>query len=114
MPDLTNLLSQIPADLPEELFQTLLSTPSLRIERIVSRGQASPPGFWYDQDTHEWVLLLSGAAQLRLEDEEPLDLRPGSFVDIPAHKRHRVEWTDPTSPTIWLAIHYESSPVVGC
>ena len=105
MPELNNLFAEVPAELPEELFQTLLNTPNFRIERIVSLGHASPEGFWYDQETHEWVLLLSGAARLLLEGTEPLDLLPGSFVNIPAHKRHRVEWTDPTQPTIWLAIH---------
>ncbi len=106
MAGLTNLLAEIPADVPEELVQTLLSTPTLRIERIVSLGHASPEGFWYDQDTHEWVLLLTGAARLRFEGEEPIDLWPGSFVNIPAHRRHRVEWTDPSQPTLWLAVHY--------
>ena len=103
---LTNLFAEIPADLPEELFQTLLDTPGLRIERIVSLGHASPERSWYDQETDEWVLLLQGAARLRFEGQEPLDLRPGAFVTIPAHKRHRVEWTDPDRPTIWLAIHH--------
>ena len=102
----TNLFAQIPEDLPEEVIQPLLSTPGLRIERIISQGHASPEGFWYDQEEHEWVLLLRGAARLRLEGEEPIGLRPGSFIDIPAHRRHRVEWTDPSEPTIWLAIHY--------
>jgi cupin 2 domain-containing protein len=106
MDHLANLFTEIPADLPEELFQTLLSTSNFRIERIVSHGHASPEGFWYDQETHEWVLLLAGAARLAFEGEEPIDLRPGAFVNIPAHKRHRVEWTDPTQPTVWLAIHY--------
>jgi cupin 2 domain-containing protein len=100
----TNLLADIPDDLPEELVQTLLGTPGVRIERIVSLGHASPEGFWYDQEEHEWVLLLAGAARLRFEGQEPIDLRPGSFVNIPAHGRHRVEWTDPTRPTIWLAV----------
>jgi cupin 2 domain-containing protein len=108
MDNLTNLFADIPADLPEELIQTLLNTSSFRIERIVSRGQTSPDGFWYDQKTHEWVLLLSGGARLLLEGEQSLNLRPGDFVDIPAHKRHRVEWTDASQPTIWLAIHYET------
>jgi cupin 2 domain-containing protein len=105
-----NVFAGIPADLPEELIQALLSTPSFRIERIVSRGHNSPEGFWYDQETHEWVLLLSGAARLLLEGDEPLELLPGSIVNIPAHRRHRVEWTDPARPTIWLAIHYEAPP----
>jgi len=106
MAGLSNLFAEIPADLPEELIQTLLGTPGLRIERIASRGHASPEGSWYDQEAHEWVLLLKGAARLRFEGDEPIDLRPGAFVNIPAHRRHRVEWTDPSEPTIWLAIHY--------
>ncbi len=56
------------------------------------------------------MLLVKGAAPLMFEGEEPIDLRPGSFVNIPAHRRHRVEWTDPDQPTIWLAIHYEAGP----
>jgi cupin 2 domain-containing protein len=102
-----SLFAEVPADVPEELFETILSTPSFRVERIISRGHFSPEGFWYDQETHEWVLLLKGAARLTLEGGEPIDMLPGSFVNIPAHQRHRVEWTDPTQPTIWLAIHYE-------
>ena len=114
MPDLTNLFSEIPADLPEELFQTLLSTSQFRIERIVSQGHSSPEGFWYDQETDEWVLLMRGAARLTFEGEPPIDLLPGAFVNIPARKRHRVEWTSPTEPTIWLAIHYrESAPTTA-
>ena len=104
-----NLFADLPDSLPEELFQTLLSTSSFRIERIVSDGHASPEDFWYDQDQHEWVMVVSGAARLRFEDEaEPLEMVPGSFLNIPAHKRHRVEWTDSEQPTIWLAIHYTS------
>jgi cupin 2 domain-containing protein len=111
MAGLTNLFADIPADLPEVLIQPLLSTPSVGIERIVSLGHASPKGFWYDQEMHEWVLLVKGAARLMFEGEEPIDLRPGSFVNIPAHQRHRVEWTDPDQPTIWLAIHHEAGPL---
>ena len=83
----------------------LLSEPGIRIERIVSLGHASPEGFWYDQEEGEWVLLLKGAARLRFEGGEPIELQPGSFVNIPAHRRHRVEWTDPGGPTVWLAVH---------
>jgi cupin 2 domain-containing protein len=101
-----NLLRDLPESLPAELIQTLLETSSVRIERIVSLGHASPAGFWYDQDQHEWVLLMSGAARLRLEGEEPIELTPGAYVNIPAHRRHRVEWTHPTRQTVWLAIHY--------
>ncbi len=91
----------------EELLTTLAERPGVRVERIVSTGQASPPGFWYDQEWGEWVVLLSGAARLRLAEEaEARQLAPGDWVDIPAHCRHRVEWTDPDQPTVWLAVHY--------
>jgi cupin 2 domain-containing protein len=106
MDGLTDLFADIPDDLSEELIQAILSTPGLRIERIVSLGHRSLEGFWYDQQAHEWVVLLKGAARLRFEGEEPIELRPGAFVNIPAHRRHRVEWTDPQEPTIWLAVHY--------
>jgi cupin 2 domain-containing protein len=103
----TNLFAPIPAQITEEIFQVLLSTAHFRLERIVSAGQATPPGEWYDQDTHEWVALLTGSAGLRFEDEpEPRVLSPGDYLLIPAHRRHRVEWTDPARPTVWLALHY--------
>ena len=102
-----NLFAGIPATLPDELVETVLTAPGVRIERIVSLGQASAPGFWYDQDRPEWVVLLCGAARLRFENEDHArDLKPGDYLDIPAHRRHRVEWTDPTTPTVWLAVHY--------
>lgn len=100
-----DLFSNIPAILPQELMETILAKPKLRIERIVSQGHSSPAGFWYDQDQSEFVVLLQGAARLRFEDGE-IEMQPGSFLDIPARRRHRVEWTDPNQPTIWLAIHY--------
>jgi cupin 2 domain-containing protein len=102
-----NLFNTIPTEFPAEIIQVLLATGHFRLERIVSAGQVTPPGEWYDQDTHEWVALLSGAAGLRFEDEaEPRVLSPGDYLLIPAHRRHRVEWTDPETPTVWLALHY--------
>ena len=89
-----------------ERFEELLTRPGVRIERIVSLGHASPEGFWYDQEASEWVLLVKGAARLRFEGQEPIELRPGAFLNIPAHQRHRVDWTTPDEPTIWLAVHY--------
>lgn len=80
----------------------------MRIERIVSTGQASPPGFWYDQADDELVVLLSGAAQLRFEEGVALDMKPGDWVEIPAHVRHRVEATQAEPPTVWLAVHRKS------
>jgi cupin 2 domain-containing protein len=102
-----NLLDNIPADLPEELFTTLLQTTGLRIERIVSQGQASPPGFWYDQEEDEWVIVLEGSATVQFDGEpQPVELYRGSYLNIPAHVRHRVAWTDPNRKTVWLAVHY--------
>lgn len=100
-----NLLAQIPASLPQELLQTILERPGLRIERIISHGHASPPDFWYDQEQHEWVLLVQGAARLQLDDRT-VELLPGDYLNIPAHQRHRVAWTTPDEATIWLAIFY--------
>lgn len=90
-----------------ETFEDLFSRPDVRIERIVSTGQASPPDFWYCQPQGEWVVVLRGSASLWIEGEEaPRVLQPGDFVDLPAQCRHRVEWTDPDMPTVWLAVHY--------
>ena len=102
-----NIFAETPDRLDDERVDELAATGDVRIERIVSTGQASPPGFWYDQDRDEWVLVLSGAAGLLFECEaEPRVLGPGDFVNIPAHAQHRVEWTDPARPTVWLAVHY--------
>lgn len=96
MPSVQNLF----ADFPSE---------HVRMERIVSRGHASPEGFWYDQLQHEFILLLRGAARLRFEDEDSIvELKPGDYLIIPAGCRHRVEWTSPDEPTVWLAVHYNA------
>ena len=85
----------------------VLETTDFRLERIVSTGHVTPPGEWYDQDASEWVIVLGGRAGLRFEDEpEPRVLQPGDHVLIEPHRRHRVEWTDPDEPTVWLALHY--------
>ena len=105
--DLGNFFSQVPIRLPEEVIEVLLQAESFRLERIISTGQATPAGDWYDQDTHEWVLLLTGGAELVIEnDPQVIIMKPGDYVHIPAHRRHRVAWTDPSQPTIWLALHY--------
>ena len=100
-----NLFSDIPTGRADEVFTTLLASGEVRIERIVSHGQASPDGFWYDQTQHEWVLVLRGAARLRIGDEV-VELQPGDHVNIPAGRTHRVEWTSAEEPTVWLAVHY--------
>jgi cupin 2 domain-containing protein len=107
MPIPGNLFADLPKPLRDELVATLLEAANVRIERIVSHGHSSPAGFWYDQDQHEWVILLRGSARLRFEGgASPVAMKPGDFVNIPAHKKHRVEWTAPDEPTIWLAVHY--------
>lgn len=107
MPPLQNVFADLPPDLPEELFRTLAESAQVRIEQIVSRGHASPEGFWYDQPQHEFVVLLSGAARLRFAGEDSgVELKPGDWLTIPAGCRHRVEWTKPDEPTVWLAVHY--------
>ena len=104
---MANLFADIPDRLPEELFETLLKHPAFKLERILSKGHATAAGQWYDQGEDEWVLLLKGAAGLRLKDRpDPFVLRPGDYIHLPAHCRHRVEWTDPDVETVWLALHY--------
>jgi cupin 2 domain-containing protein len=101
-----DLLADVPGNSAEEKISVIAQTPGARIERIVSTGQASPPGFWYDQNSTEWVFLISGSAGLLIEGEsESRILRPGGYVEIPPHARHRVEWTDADQPTVWLALH---------
>ena len=101
-----NLLFPLPDARAAEYVAALFTRPGLRLERIVSLGQASPPGFWYDQPDDEFVVLMTGAARLRFETGEvSLDLVPGDWVEIPAHVRHRVEWTQADPPTVWLAVH---------
>ena len=105
---LKNLFADLPGPSPAELFTTLLAAGAVRIERIVSLGQASPDGFWYDQDHGEWVIVVQGCARLRFEDRV-VDLKTGDFLDIPAHRKHRVDWTTPDEPTVWLAVHHRDA-----
>ncbi|HMB69544.1 MAG TPA: cupin domain-containing protein [bacterium] len=88
-----------------EKIETLLRRPGVRVERITSHGHRTKEGFWYDQNEDEWVMVLAGAALLRFANEaEARRLGPGDHADIPAHARHRVEWTDPDSDTVWIAV----------
>ena len=105
-----NLFGAVPARLEVEETTVLAELPGARIERIVSTAQASPPGFWYDQDWTEWVVVLTGSAGLLIEGEaEPRILAPGDYVEIPPHIRHLVEWTDADRPTVWLAVQAMTS-----
>ncbi len=100
-----NLICNLPASLPNELTTVLQEGLGVRIERIVSHGHNSPAGSWYDQPESEWVLVLKGAARLEFEDRM-VEMGPGDYINIPAHQKHRVAWTTPDEPTIWLAVHY--------
>jgi len=105
-----NLYAGIVRDATGERFDTLVACGGVVVERIVSTGQASPPGFWYDDAREEWVVLLSGAATLEFEEagEPARRLLPGDYVHLPAHCRHRVAWTDPTVPSVWLAVYFSA------
>ena len=104
-----NLFQDIPDHLDQELVEKLLAHDSFRIERIVSRGHASTPKFWYDQDEHEWVAVLTGKAQLQIDGEKNLvTLGPGDTYVLPAHTKHRVAWTEPNHDTIWLAVFWKT------
>jgi cupin 2 domain-containing protein len=101
---LSNLFDDLPDARRAEVATDLLRHPHARIERIVSAGQSSPPGFWYDQDEDEWVIVLAGAAGIEVEGEPELTLGPGDHLFLPAHRKHRVAWTDPARQTVWLAV----------
>jgi cupin 2 domain-containing protein len=103
-----NIFWNLPKVMLEEMSETVLDTEHFRLERIISSGQRTPPGEWYDQESSEWVILLGGNAGLLFEGEtEVRVMRPGDYVHIPAHSRHRVEWTDREQKTVWLALHYQ-------
>ena len=101
-----NNIFNLPSSLPnQELFESIISNDNIKIERIVSTGQTTPPEEWYDQDKDEWVILLQGEAILSYEDDSRIKLTAGDYVLIPAHQKHRVEYTSFQPPCIWLAIH---------
>lgn len=104
-PQKKNILQEIASNLPEEVFETLIHTNKLKIERIVSKGQHSEENFWYDQSQPEWVLVLKGEAHLEFENAL-LELKAGDYVNIEAHRKHRVKWTTLEEETIWLAVFY--------
>lgn len=100
-----NLFKDLPSAADEEQFESLLRNENVHIERIVSAGQTSEEGHWYDQEWGEWVMVLRGAARLAFADGEEVSVGPGDYLYIPAHVRHRVVWTDPGQETLWLAVH---------
>ena len=100
------LLKNIPDNLPEELFETLVKNDHVQIERIISKSHTSPKKGWYDQDKNEWVLLLKGAARLEFEDGRVVSLGVGDWLEIVAHQKHKVVWTQPQGETVWVGVHY--------
>ncbi len=100
-----NLLTGVPMSIPNEIFETIISTPNIKIEKTISKGHKSEPGFWYDQDQSEWILILEGEARLQFEDKS-ICLALGDYFNIAPHQKHRIDWTTPEKETIWLAVFY--------
>lgn len=109
MINVANFFDNLPKATKDEVFEEIIANKNLKVERIITNGQVTPKGEWYDQTTNEWVLVLQGAAQLLIQEGETLrivDMKAGDHVLLPAHCKHRVEWTDKQQTTIWLAIHF--------
>ncbi len=103
---MNNIFDAIPADLPTELFETLAESQTVKIERIISKGHRSPDHGWYDQPQHEWVIVLQGQATISFDNAPAVTLTTGVYLNIPAHQKHKVSWSDPDEETVWLAVHY--------
>lgn len=103
---MNNIFNAIPKNLKAEVFERLVESDAVRIERIISKGHKSPQSGWYDQDENEWLIVLRGEAILLFEDNSSLTMKEGDFINIPAHQKHKVKWTAPNIETIWLAIFY--------
>ena len=103
---MNNIFETIPDNIETEVFEELIKSDNVRIERIISKGHKSPASGWYDQDNNEWILVVQGEAILLFADESSVKMKAGDYLNIMAHKKHKVEWTDPNIETIWLTIHY--------
>ena len=104
--EINNIFSNVPQKFEKEIIQEILKTDKFSVERIISECHSSPKDYWYDQETNEFVLLISGSAGIMFEDKELKTLNPGDYLLIEAHKKHRVDWTDSKTKTVWLTIHY--------
>ena len=105
--DIGNLFESIPESIQDEVVTEFARTKHVKIARIVSPCLMPPTSDWYDQSENEWVIVLEGEAKIVFDNNEEIHLKAGGYVDIPAHKRHKVTWTSPHTQTIWLAIHYQ-------
>jgi len=103
---MNNLFTSLPDHLDYEQVEDLLNQPNVKIERILSKGQTSPEVGWYDQDENEWVVVLQGSGEITFEDGGKVQLKSGDYINIPAHRKHKVSWTDPDNVTVWLAVFY--------
>lgn len=103
------IFAAIPETVDTERFEQLVSAKTVRIECILSHGHTSPESGWYDQDESEWVIVLRGRGRLQFDDGEEVELDADDWIDIPAHRKHRVAWTDPDVVTVWLAVFYRES-----
>ena len=101
-----NIFEDVPDDLTSEVFEKLAENKKVKIERIISKGHSSPESGWYDQDQNEWVIVLKGAATILFESNVSVSLKKGDYLNIKAHQKHKVTWSDPDIETIWLAVHY--------
>ena len=102
-----NIFAEVPDALQDEAFDSLVHARHVTIQRIISTGHTSPESGWYDQEKNEWVIVLRGSAVIAYPDKVSVTLREGDYMNIEAHEKHRVEWTDPEVATVWLAVHYE-------
>lgn len=102
-----NIFDSLPKELGLEVFEDIVRSSTVRIERIISKGHSSPDTEWYDQDENEWVMVIKGKASLEFSDGSKCDLSAGDYVNIPAHVKHKVAWTDPDETTVWLAVFYQ-------
>lgn len=102
----SNFLSLVPEQVDEEIFQDIVKTGNVTIERIISHGHSSPETGWYDQEKNEWVMVVEGEAIIEFENEQQIRLNQNDFLLIEPHQKHRVKWTTPDRKTIWLAVHF--------
>ncbi|MCJ0811301.1 cupin domain-containing protein [Vibrio vulnificus] len=105
-PMIQNLFDNLPSSLDQEQFDDLLKLDNVRIERIVSHGHHSPETGWYDQEEHEWVVILQGEGEIEFEAGKIVHLTKGEHLFIPAHQKHKVRWTTSSEQTIWLAVFF--------
>ena len=103
---ISNIFNNIPQNLNEELFEDIICKDEIKIQRIVSQGHTTAENEWYNQENHEWVIVLQGGATISFEDEDDVHLKSGDYLHINAHKKHRVTWTSKSEQTVWIAVHY--------